>query len=176
MSGPYNLSSSIGFALNSLSARMNTYISYMIFSYNMIYPSIMPKFNTMFASSIDYMIPLLFDGNHSFWEINPILSRVNPLLSSDFIKNSLKTDSLFSKKLTENNTYDFVPKTQVHFIALEKDTEVGYLNTVSAYEYMKSKKAQVSMENASSTLDHMQGSPLCHYRALKFFETLNQKL
>ena len=172
MSGPYNLSSSIGFALNSLSPRMNTYISYMIYSYNMIYPSIMPTFNKMFTNSVDYMIPLLFDGNHSFWEINPILSKINPLLSQDFIANSLKQGSEFAIKLSENNTYNFVPKTKVHFIALEKDTEVGYLNTVAAYEFMKKQKAPVSMENASSTLDHMQGSPLCHIRALKFFETI----
>lgn len=172
MSGPYDLSSSLSFVLNSTSPRMNTYISYVISSYNLIYPQILPPFSEVFSQDINYMIPLLFDGCHAFWQINSILNKINPLLNPQFVKSTLGQKSAFIDKLKENNTYDFVPKTPVHFIALENDTEVGYLNTLQAYNFMKKAKAPVSLENASSALDHMQGSPLCHEKALKFFQNL----
>lgn len=174
MSGPYDLSSSISFALNSTSPRMNTYISYVIASYNLIYPGLFPSFSRVFSTSIDYMIPLLFDGCHTFWTINSVLNKITPLLNSEFVKSALSEGSSFHQKLAENDTYNFSPKTPVHFIGLEKDNEVSYLNSVKAYNLMLKQKCPVSLENASSELDHMQGSALCHYRALKYFQTKAQ--
>lgn len=173
MSGPYDLSSSISFALNSTSPRMNTYISYVISSYNMIYAGLFPSFSTVFSTSIDYMIPLLFDGCHTFWTINSILTKVTPLLNEQFVKSTLNDGSEFHKRLAENDTYNFYPKIPVHFIGLEKDCEVSYLNSVKAYTLMLKQKCPVSIENASSELDHMQGSALCHYRAMKHFQNQN---
>lgn len=174
MSGPYDLSSSISFALNSTSSRMNTYISYVIASYNLIYPGLFKNFSTVFTNSVDYMIPLLFDGCHSFWSINSILNKITPLLNTDFVQNALSEGSTFHQKLSENDTYNFCPKMPIHFIGLEKDSEVSYLNSVKAYNLMIKQKCSVSLENASSDLDHMQGSALCHYRALKYFQTKAQ--
>jgi hypothetical protein len=174
MSGPYDLSSSISFALNSTSPRMNTYISYVISSYNLIYPGLFSSFSTVFSSSIDYMIPLLFDGCHTFWTINALLNKINPLLNMDFVKTALSEGSDFHKRLAENDTYTFSPKIPVHFIGLEKDSEVSYLNSVKAYNVMLKQNCPVSLENASSELDHMQGSALCHYRAFKYFQSKDQ--
>lgn len=174
MSGPYDLSSSISFALNSTSPRMNTYISYIIASYNLIYAGLFPNFSKVFTNSIDYMIPLLFDGCHSFWSINTILTKINPLLNLDFIKTSLSEGSIFHAKLAENDTYNFCPKIPIHFIGLENDNEVSYLNSIKAYNLMLKQNCPVSLENASSDFDHMQGSALCHYRALKYFENKAQ--
>lgn len=172
MSGPYDLSSSLSFALNSSSPRMNTYISYVISSYNLIYPGILPAFTTIFSPQINFMIPLLFDGCHGFWQINSILNKISPLLNQDFVKTTLTQPSPFIVKLEENDTYKFTPKQPIHFVGLEHDTEVSYLNSVKAYSTMKKQKAPVSIESASSQLDHMQGSPLCHMKALQFFQTL----
>jgi hypothetical protein len=173
MSGPYDLTSSISFALNSKSPRMNTYISYVLAAYNNIYPGVLPSFDKVFSNEINYMIPLLFDGCHAFWTINAILNRINPLLNSDFIQTTLTKGSKFLERLQENDTYKFYPKIQIHFIGLENDTEVGYLNTLQAYNYMKKNNCPVTVESASSTLDHMQGSALCHMQALKFFSKFN---
>lgn len=171
MSGPYDLSSLIPFALSSTSPRMNTYISYIISSYNMIYPGLFPSFSEVFSPSIDFMIPLLFDGCHTFWTINAILTKISPLLNADFVKSTLNNGSNFYKRLAENDTYNFIPKVPIHFIGLEKDTEVAFINSQRAYNYMLKQNAPVSLENASSDMDHMQGSALCHYRALKYFQS-----
>jgi len=172
MSGPYDLSSSLSFALNSTSPRMNTYISYVISSYNKIYPDVIPSFNKVFTPEVSYLIPLLFDGCHPFWTINNILTKMTSLLNPDYIKAFSHQNSPFFLKLKENDTYTFAPKERIHFIGLEKDSEVAYFNSVKAYQTMKKLKCPVSLENASSELDHMQGSPLCHVRALKFFQSL----
>ena len=174
MSGPYDLSDSLSFALNANSARMNTYISYVISSYNRIYSQILPPFNKIFSPSISYMIPILFDGCLSFFEVTNFLNKINPLLNPDFIKKTLSDTSLFKQKLEENDTYRFTPVVPTHFVALEKDTEVGFFNSIKAFNYMKKAQGPVTLENASSELDHIPGSPICHMKALEFFKNLTQ--
>jgi pimeloyl-ACP methyl ester carboxylesterase len=170
MSGPYDLSSSLSFALNSPSPRMNTYMAYVISSYNRIYPHIVPQFNQVFVPQVSFLIPLLFDTCHPFLTINNILNKASPLLLPEFVKSALIQGSPFLEKLQENNTYQFAPKVKVHFVGLEHDSEVGFINSIQAYQYMKTLGCPVSLENASSTYDHIQGSPLCHMRAKAFFQ------
>jgi len=156
MSGAYDMSG-VQSKVMDIEYTQPHYLPYLLYGYQELYNIIEGRFEDIFQSPYDSIIPLYFDKQHGVSEINSIL----PLIPIDMINpkyaHIYKTDSnfVFNIALRENNLHDWVPKAPVQFCFCESDEEVLAENSIVAYNYMTSHGAKnITLRNVGNTFTH----------------------
>lgn len=92
----------------------------------------------------------------SYSHLDDILPKVPADMIVDSLVEVFRTDTsfIFTKKLEENNLVKWEPKAPMRLCACYGDNEVMYQNTESAYNYMKSKGANVHKKIFGKDLSH----------------------
>jgi len=156
MSGAYDMSG-VQSKVMEIEYTQPHYLPYLLYGYQELYNIVEGKFENIFASPFDSIIPLYFDKNHGVGEINKVL----PIVPIDMIAPKFakiyKEDPnfIFTIKLKENNLHDWVPKSPVQLCYCENDEEVLAENSIVAYNYMTSHGAKhITKRDVGNTFTH----------------------
>lgn len=147
------------------------YLPYLLYGYNEIYHIVEGKFEQIFKSPYDSIIPIYFDKEHSVNQINDILPKVPMDMIASYFADEYRNnpDFIFTKHLQDNNLYQWVPEAPVQLCYCESDEEVYYKNSLVAYDYMTSNGAKhITKRNIGNKFTHFE---CANYAALysKFY-------
>lgn len=172
MAGPYALSATIGVLAASPNPHSTAEAASLVVGLNQVYQFYADP-SQLFTDDYADMIEPEFDGSHPSTEV---FNTLNVPLAKVFNDHFLKEDvgnpkSLFIKQIAKNDVYKWTPKTPLHLYHAASDTEVPFANSQAAFNYMTSKKANVTLINLGNKLTHQQGYPLAMGQAALWFET-----
>ena len=152
------------------------YLPYLLVSYQEAYKILnTTNIYSVFKSPFDTLLPNYFEGErkHGLGDLNRILPEVpKDALRDEYIKEyTTNPNFLFTKKLQENNLYDWKPKAPVQLCYCQGDREVSYLNSVKTYEEMtKNGKKDIKLNNLSPKLDHNTCALFAVMATVNFFD------
>lgn len=158
MSGAYDMSGVQSEVMN-IEYTQPHYLPYLLYGYNELYKIVEGKFEQIFTEPYDSIIPIYFDKQHSVNQINDILPTIPMKMIKPYFANEFKTnpDFVFSKRLRENNLYDWVPQAPVQLCYCKGDEEVYYKNSLVAYDYMTKNGAKhITKRNVGDKFSHRQ--------------------
>lgn len=134
------------------------YLPYLLITYEYayqmwdgdIYDVFKPPFNEDFKGY--FTMPRKVSYGH----LDEILPKVPSEMIVDSLVEVFRSDTtfIFTQKLKENNLVEWEPKAPMRLCACYGDNEVMYQNTESAYNYMKSKGANVHKKIFGKDLSH----------------------
>jgi hypothetical protein len=159
-SGPYNLS---GNQFDMVAAMepyaVPGYLPYLILSYQSVYGDWYTNYSDIFTPPYDQTLPPLFDGTHSFGEINEAMNDTPRLVIVPEYADAFFGDPNHPAMvaLRENDVYDWVPEAPVLLNYCSSDQEVTYLNALFTEQWMNDLGAtNVTSIERSSTLSHYE--------------------
>lgn len=155
MSGPYDISGVQGEVLFAPYSHPG-YLPYLLYGYNEVY-KMFPSIETIYKAPYDSLIPILYDGNHSFGEINEVMPDVpQDMIKEEVIQAFLENPEIaLHKALEDNNVYDWKPETPTMLCYCTADEQVNYKNSLVAYDKMKENGAEdLRLLNAGKAFDH----------------------
>lgn len=108
--------------------------------------------------------------------LDSVLPRVPNTMVIDSLITLFKTDTnfIFTRKLRENNLYNWTPKAPVQLCACYGDNEVMYQNSEVAYNYMHPKAPQVRKRIFGKHLSHNPCAPLAIVYSKMFFDNIRK--
>ena len=172
MSGPYNLLGTAETLLQKTEYHFPMYISYVLTAYNDIYG--WDKLNLFFNDPYAAMMPGLFDGSKSIFEINDQLPDViRDLVRSDYINSVLdSTETDLRAALAENNLLNWTPVTPMKLYHGDADSTVFYQNSLDALQHLTDNGAtDIELITISGGTHETAGFP-AFIGAIGWFESL----
>lgn len=108
--------------------------------------------------------------------LDSVLPRIPNKMIVDSLVTLFQTDTnfIFTKKLRENNLYDWAPKAPMQICACYGDNEVMYQNSEKAYEYMHPKAPQVRKRIFGKDLSHNPCAPMAIVYSKVFFDNIRK--
>lgn len=154
------------------------YLPYLLISYEYAYDMWEDDIYTVFKPPYDkdmskyFALPRVFDYGY--------LDSVLPRIPRDMVTDSLiyvfqnDTNFIFTRKLKENNLYNWIPKAPMQLCACYGDNEVMYQNTEVAYNFMKPQAPQVYKRVFGKHLSHNPCAPLAIVYTKTFFNNVRK--
>ncbi|NND77387.1 MAG: alpha/beta fold hydrolase [Flavobacteriales bacterium] len=114
------------------------YIPYVVFSYQSAYGDLYNSLDELFVAPYDETLPPLFDGTHSFNQIQSAMPIIPNDIFHESVLQDLETDSLhpMNVALRDNDLYDWTPQTPLRMIYCTGDEQVAYQNSLKAEQFM----------------------------------------
>lgn len=132
------------------------YLPYLLQGLNEVY-HIVPDITTIYKSPYDSIIPAMFDGSHSFKEIDEVLPEIPiDMLRDTFIDLFLHNpDFLLRKALNDNSLCYWKPENPVQLCYCKSDEQVNYRNSFVARNGMKKLGAKhITLKEAGKKYGH----------------------
>ncbi|MFN0274240.1 MAG: alpha/beta hydrolase family protein [Chitinophagales bacterium] len=178
MSGPYDMSGAqTDLVLSDEPYGAPFYLPYLMFAYNEVY-KMYDDYSDYLLPPYDEILPPLFDGTHSGWEVDVVMPGVpkeiiKPEILNDFINNP---DNPFRIALQENDLiYNWVPSCPMRLYYCEGDELVTYLNSINANEKFATAGATtVSLLSAGASNSHTECAEPCFISARIWFDSLKE--
>ncbi|HMX04291.1 MAG TPA: lipase family protein [Chitinophagales bacterium] len=177
MSGPYDLSGAqTDYVLQDAPYGAPFYLPYLMFGYNDIY-KMYDNYADYLASPYDTLLPSLFDGTHSGWEIDavmPVIPKniIKPEVLEDFINNP---NNPFRVALRENDLTDWTPQIPMIMYYCGGDELVNYQNSIIAQDaFVANGSTTTSLYQPSATASHTDCAEPCFIFANIWFSSLRQ--
>lgn len=168
ISGAYNLKEiSIPYAIENNSVY---YLGYLANSYCHIYKK---PLSSIISSPYDSAVSKVFDGNHSLDQISARL----PKKAIDFYTKEILTDlktgqnDWFTEKLSENQTFDWKPRSIFRISYGTQDKDVSPQDAISTYQHMKRLGGNVQLVELGN-LNHIQSAYSGLPKTRLFFDSL----
>jgi hypothetical protein len=177
MSGPYDLAVTQAEVMYKEYSQPH-YLPYLIIGANTAY-NIWPdeKLYSIFQPPYDTIIPDLFDGNHTYADINSAL----PIIPKDMLRPEMNLeyetnpDYFFRKIMIENSVDDWKPESPVQFCFCKGDEEVKWENAVVAHDKMKAKGAEyIYLLNVGDEYNHRQCADYACVYSKFFFDSFKK--
>ncbi len=154
------------------------YLPYLLLSFNYAYDiwdgDIYEVFNAPWNKDLKkyFAQPRTIDYGY----LDSVLPRIPNKMIIDSMVSLFKTDTnfIFTKKLRENNLYNWTPKAPIQLCACYGDNEVMYQNSEVAYEYMHPKAPQVHKRIFGKDLSHNPCAPLSIVYTKVFFDNIRK--
>ncbi len=139
MAGPYNLLATATNLIQKTRYNNPAYIGFLLTAYNNIYE--WNRLNDFFVQPYDEMMPSLFDGTQTLWNVNAQLPKtVSKLLNQNFITNFLNgNDTQVVNAFEENSLLNWNPVAPLKFYHGDSDNVVPYQIAVSTVDNLKSR-------------------------------------
>jgi pimeloyl-ACP methyl ester carboxylesterase len=174
MAGAYDLYATAKTILKNKNYDMPSFLAFLILSYNDYYG--WNKLSTFFNSPYAEKIPPLFDGSKTTDEINAVLTTdLTKLFKQDFIDSFENgTETTLTNAFKENGLIDWAPAVPVKLFHGDADQFVPYQNSVDAYNYFKSRGADVDLITIAGGNHYTSALPSI-VAAVQWFETIRLK-
>jgi hypothetical protein len=166
--GAYNLKEiSIPYAIKNNSV---FYLGYLANSYCHIYNK--PP-GSIISAPYDTLIPVLFDGNHSYSAIMGRLPKSADSLYTREIITDFKTgkQDWFTDRLAENQAFDWKPGITFRMYYGSNDKDVSPMDATNAYQHMKDLGGNVQLIGLGN-LNHLQSAFSALPKTRAFFDSL----
>jgi len=175
MSGPYDLSGvQTDLVLSDDPYGAPFYLPYLMFGYNEVY-DMYPDPADYLLPPYDTLLPPLFDGTHSGWEIDNVMPAVpkeiiRPEVLTDFITNP---ENPFRLALQDNDLTGWVPEMPLIMYYCSGDELVTYENSIVAHEiFQASGSVSTALYQPSPSASHGECAEPCFIFANIWFSTL----
>jgi hypothetical protein len=114
------------------------YLPFLLLGLNEVY-RIVPDIKSIYNSPYDTLIPTMFEGKHSYKEINAMLPEIpKDMLRDTFVDLFLHDPNfILHKALNDNSLCNWKPENPVQLCYCESDEQVSYKNSIVAREGMK---------------------------------------
>ena len=114
------------------------YLPFLLRGLNEVYHMV-PNINTIYKSPYDTLIPQVFDGKHTFKEIDAYMPEIPKDMVRDSFVNLFVTDTNFilRKALVDNSLCNWKPANPIQLCYCDKDEQVSYKNSFVAQHGMK---------------------------------------
>lgn len=155
MSGPYDISGVQGEVMFEPYSHPG-YLPYLLYGYNEVY-NMFDNVNSIFKAPYDSILPPLYDGTHTFGDINHLMPAVpHQIIKDEIIQAFLNDPELpLHKALEDNDVYDWKPEKPTMICYCKADEQVSYKNALVTYNKMKDNGAEnVKLMNAGNAFDH----------------------
>jgi len=177
MSGPYDLAHTQASVMFEEYPQPH-YLPYLLIGMNAAY-NIWPEeeFYNVFKSPYDSIIPTLFQGKHSYKDINEALPKVpKDMLKEKMLKEYMQDQDFFFRKiLRENSVHDWKPEAPVQLCYCEADEEVKYENAIVAHAKMKENGAKhVKLRPVGKKFSHRQCADYACIYTKFFFDSFRK--
>ena len=177
MSGPYDLAHTQASVMFEEYTQPH-YLPYLLIGMNAAY-NIWPEkdFYNIFKYPYDSIIPTLFQGNHSYSDINEALPKVpkdmlNDKLVNEYINNP---DFFFNNLMKKNSVHDWKAEAPVQLCYCEADEEVKYENAIVAHAKMKEKGTKhVKLKHVGKKFNHRQCAEYACIYTKFFFDSFRK--
>jgi pimeloyl-ACP methyl ester carboxylesterase len=173
MAGPYNLIGTAEELISRSTYHVPMYLAFIVTAYDDIYG--WNKLNTFFTDNYAEKMHFLFDGTHSYTEINDQLpTQINLLFRQDFLDDfNAGTESLLHPELAENTLLNWVPRTPMRMYHGDSDTTVFYQNSVDALNaFRENGAAYVELITIEGGTHHSAAVP-AYMGAIEWFESMS---
>lgn len=152
-SGVYDLSTTAMNIIkpnNVLSGNMPVYVAFLLTSFNKTY-NMNRSLNSFFSTNVSSALSNgIFPRNDGFSVAKSLPANTSELLNSQFLSDFAGSgETILKNYISENNTYNFIPKTPVKLFACQSDIDVPTHNTETAYNYF--------INNGSKNIEKMVG-------------------
>lgn len=176
MSGPYDMSGAqTDMVLSDEPYGAPYYLPYLMFAYNEVY-KMYDDYSDYLVSPYDELLPPLFDGTHSGWEVDEVMPDVpkdiiKPEVLDDFINNP---ENPFRIALEENDLiYNWVPDCKLRMYYCEGDELVTYLNSIHANEkFLAGGATDVTLLSAGAANSHTTCAEPCFVSVRIWFDSM----
>ena len=132
------------------------YLPFMLRGLNEVYKMV-PDINIIYKAPYDSIIPAMFDGSHSFRDIDKVLPEIPKDMIRDTFVNLFLTDPNFvlNKALEENSLCYWKPENPIELCYCDKDEQVNYKNSFVARDGMKKLGAKhILLQDAGKKYGH----------------------
>ena len=119
------------------------YLPFLLAGINEVY-HIVPDIKTIYKSPYDSIIPSMFDGSHSFKDIDKVLPEIpKDMIRDTFIELFLHDPNFqLNKALMDNSLCYWKPENPIQLCYCDKDEQVNYKNAFVARDGMKKQGAK----------------------------------
>jgi hypothetical protein len=132
------------------------YLPFLLQGLNEVY-HIVPDIRMIYKSPYDSIIPTMFDGYHSFKEIDAVLPDTPvDMLRDTFVNLFLHNpDFPLHRALNDNSLCNWKPDNPIQLCYCEKDEQVNYRNSFAARDGMKKQGAKhIMLQGAGKKYGH----------------------
>lgn len=132
------------------------YLPFLLHGLNEVY-HIVPDIRSIYKAPYDSIIPAMFDGLHSFKEIDAVLPEIpKDMLRDTFVELFLHNpDFLLHKALNDNSLCNWKPENPVLLCYCESDEQVNYRNSFVARDgMMKFGAKHITLREAGKKYGH----------------------
>jgi hypothetical protein len=180
MSGAYDMSGVMADVMTSNNPYPEPfYLPFLILGYNEVY-HLFTADSDAFIHPFDSTLPPLFDGTHSGGDVDNAMGTdtpkliMQPVQLDSFINDSV--NNFFRVKLSENNTYNWVPTSPLKMYFCEGDQSVNFHNAIVAYQhFIQNGATTVDTVVVSHTLDHVPCAQFAILAGTEWFQTMLYK-
>jgi hypothetical protein len=156
-----------------------SYFPYLLRSFDEVYNLFDEEFSSLFSPPYDQVVKEYYAGDCDIWEINPLLPKVpieslKPEAKAKYLIKGERFDQII-KVISENNVYDWAPKSPVQLCYCESDEQVNFQNSIVAYQQMRKRGSQmVFLRSGGKKFDHFQCSAFSSVYTKLFFEAVRK--
>ncbi len=132
------------------------YLPYLLRGFNEVYHMV-PDLNAIYKSPYDTLIPQVFDGKHTFKEIDAFMPEVpKDMLRDTFVNLFLQdSDFLLHKALADNSLCYWKPENPIKLCYCTNDEQVLYKNSFVARDGMRKLGAKhITLQNGGRKYGH----------------------
>ncbi|MFN8323326.1 MAG: lipase family protein [Chitinophagales bacterium] len=152
------------------------YLPYLLRGLNEIY-HIVPDINTIYKPPYDTLIPQVFDGKHTFKEIDAYMPEVPKDMIRDTFVNLFLSDPNFPlhKALDDNSLCFWKPENPIQLCYCKADEQVNYRNSIVAQEGMKKLGAKhITTRNAGNKYGHTKCALFASMYSKLYFDSFRK--
>lgn len=132
------------------------YLPFLLRGLNEVYDMV-PDINEIYKPPYDSIIPAMFDGSHSFRQIDKVLPEIPKDMVRDTFVDLFLHDPTFplNKALEDNSLCNWKPENPIMLCYCDKDEQVSYKNSFAACEGMKKLGAKhITLQDGGKKYGH----------------------
>jgi pimeloyl-ACP methyl ester carboxylesterase len=171
VAGPYELrKTSLPKAIESECLKCVGYLAWGASAYASYYGN---SLNTALKPAYVNVVPKLFDGSKTMWEIGAALpAKPEDMFQPKFLAEmQTNGDNWFTKGMDRNETYRWVPVAPIRLYSGDKDLDVTPLASKAFFDYAKPRGGNIGLHSLGP-VDHQTSISLVYAPALKWFDEL----
>jgi len=132
------------------------YLPFLLRGINEVY-HVVPDINAIYKPPFDTLIPQVFDGKHTFKQIDEYMPEIPKDMVRDTFVNLFVSDPNFpvKKALADNSLCHWKPENPIQLCYCDKDEQVSYKNSFVARDGMKALGAKhITLRDAGKKYGH----------------------
>lgn len=152
------------------------YLPFLLRGFNEVY-HIVPDINTIYKAPYDSIIPAMFDGSHSFREIDKVLPEIpKDMIRDTFVDLFLHDPNfLLHKALDDNSLCHWKPENPIELCFCDKDEQVNYKNSFVARDGMKKMGAKhVILQDGGKKYGHNKCAMFASMYSQLYFDSFRK--
>ncbi len=152
------------------------YLPFILRGLNEVYKMV-PDINIIYKAPYDSIIPAMFDGSHSFRDIDKVLPEIPKDMVRDTFVNLFLTDPNFilNKALADNSLCYWKPENPIQLCYCDKDEQVNYKNSFVARDGMKKLGAKhVLLQDAGKKYGHNKCAAFASMYSQLYFDSFRK--